>query len=72
MHKLIDNLKLFHELAGPIFPPSIRPKAKTDGRQPEDGQADGPRYDEDGLPELPPRLRLRLPQQWRLPPESMN
>jgi uncharacterized protein (DUF1778 family) len=55
-HKLIDNLKLFHELAGPVFGPgtqAIQPKRERLGL----------RLDSDSstLPELPPRLRLRLP-----------
>lgn len=55
-HKLIDNLKLFHELAGPVFGPgtqAIQPKRERLGlRLESDGST---------LPQLPPRLRLRLP-----------
>uniref|UniRef100_A0A383VP13 DNL-type domain-containing protein n=1 Tax=Tetradesmus obliquus TaxID=3088 RepID=A0A383VP13_TETOB len=81
-HKLIDNLKLFHELSGPVFNTPIQPhttsSSNTDAASdaaagPEEAESAaaaaagfGLQYGEDGLPLLPERLRLRLPP-WQVP-----
>ncbi|WIA44069.1 hypothetical protein OEZ86_010429 [Tetradesmus obliquus] len=81
-HKLIDNLKLFHELSGPVFNTPIQPHTtssnNTDAASDaaaEDAESAaaaaaaagfGLQYGEDGLPLLPERLRLRLPP-WQVP-----
>jgi hypothetical protein len=76
-HKLIDNLKLFHELSGPVFNTPMQPNPSSSsssgssssditsagGIQDDEGLL---QYGADGFPVLPERLRLRMPP-WTVP-----
>jgi hypothetical protein len=62
-HKLVDNLRLFHELAGPVYNNAGVPPVEDTGSS---GSNTTPMTT--GLPELPERLQLR-PLPWRAPPD---
>lgn len=65
-HKLIDNLKLFHELNGPVFNEAPPPPGADKGDA-------TPGACDNGLPDVgggAPPLRLRLPSELPWPPHN--